>query len=156
MSEELKTPDSDAPLNPPSIMSLDSAELAQNQGRTIRLSEPGADPTMVRIPARLRKLKEIGENTELLGIGYVYKGSILVSIDGCSVVEKDLIGAIEECDEPEAKAALANAYASVLRSKAMAIKATGEIISSQGKDRKARKTFAKGEKIGPLLEAKSA
>jgi hypothetical protein len=132
-----------------------SANGAEGPKENIKVA---ADLGMIRIPRELLRLKEIGENSDLIGAApLIYKGAALVSLENAQKIKQNLQTAILKEEDSIAKSALASAYASVMKSEASYIKAVTEAIPVHAKrQEKGRRALPKGATIGPAIDVKSA
>lgn len=147
-----KPQNGDLPVNPPSL----AADAAAKNGRTIRLTEPANELGVITLPAGIRKLQRLGISAKTVGLAEVSHGSMLVTYEGLQDVKDKVIDTLRECQDAESVAMLANAFASLVKAEAAFNKSFGGLPSTEGKDRRGRRTFAKGQLMGPPIDVKAS
>lgn len=141
------------PLNPPSIV----ADGAAKNGRTIRLTEPDANELgLIRLPPGVRKLQQLGITAKTVGLAEVGHGSALITYEGLQDVKDKVVATLRECEDAESVAMLANAFASLVKAEASFNKSLGGLPSTNEKGQRGRRTFAKGQMMGPPIDVKPA
>lgn len=146
-------PQSEPPLNQPSLIADDAAK----NGRTIRLTDPEVNERgLIRLTPGVRKLQQIGISAKTVGLTEVGHGSALITYEGLQDVKDKVVKAIRNCEDPELIAILANAYASLVKSEAAFNKSFGGLPSTDEKNRRSRRTFAKGAMMGPPIDVKAS
>lgn len=107
----------------------------------------------------LRELYEFGILAENIGLLKLANGAVFATVEGCYKFEKAILARLEEVSERsdfEATATLANAYASIAKSKAATFKSVGSLQMAPPSERRGRKSFAKGAALGPIMDVKAA
>lgn len=150
----------------------DSAPSA-NGHKLTNLDDVAREGTLVRLPASIRKLQTLGINVRAAGLSEIKTGSLLVTLEGAGEIEKALSKTIkdlaqrpfnetDETDEDgnpvgatagQSLALCANAYANIMKGKAACVKVLGEIAAGE-RQTKGRRSFAKGQQIGPIVDVK--
>lgn len=159
MNEDSKTPEQNEPQKPHSNASSNGANGAVHAPSLTEdeLIKKMVQSSLVPIPAKFRELQQMAVNSDLvLGIVNIFRGSALVTIEVSVQIKKDLSLAIRSTEDPKVKAMLATALAALISSEATAAKVNLADVQTGGKERKGRPSFAKGEKIGPIIDAKRA
>lgn len=131
------------PVNKP-VTWHDSKKIAAEMGLI-----PVSRPTLMR-------LAQLGIDAEGIGISKVTTGSILCSFEGICEVQEKLLSVIADVPDSESISTAANAYASLIRAQAALIKSGGASTITAEKPKSGRRSFAKGEKIGPVVDVKAA
>lgn len=107
---------------------------------------PSAEATLglVKISsASLEVIQQNGITAETIGLGRAGSGAMLVTLQVCQDVKVDLAKAILNAADYEAKSALSNALANIIKSETSSIKVTGDIPNGQTQGSKRRgKSFA--------------
>jgi hypothetical protein len=135
--------------------SVNGSEMALSQSESAPVVE---NPTqqaarigLIRIPAKLIRWKNIAESVDVTGAGpLIHKGAMLMSLEQASDLRDDLKKAIEAEKESIPKAALAGAYAAVMKAEAAYVKAVNDAMPAARRQDKPRRGFAKGAPMGPI------
>lgn len=156
------------------ISPADSAPSANGHALT-NLDDVARESNLVRLPANIRRLQNLGINVRAAGLSEIKTGSILVTLEGAGEIEKALSKAIKDlakrplddtdetdddgnpigCTAGESLAMCANAFASIMKGKAALLKVASEISAGE-RQTKGRRSFAKGQQIGPVVDVKPA
>lgn len=103
----------------------------------------------------IRELQTRGIEAETVGLQRMANGAALVTLETTQAVKARILEQIQENDDPEASAALANAMANIIKAEAALIKALGGVTATGEKPQRNRKSFAAVAPGGPI-EVQSA
>lgn len=123
-------------------------------GKKISLPRDAFDPESMGMAKVQREavvtLQQFAIEAETIGIAKITTGQILASYAGINEVQAKVRQVLDECEDAESVSMLANAYASLEKSKASVMKNSGISAGAGDKPRSGRKSFARG----PVVDVK--
>jgi len=103
----------------------------------------------------LMQLSQLGIDADGIGVARVAQGWMLVSYEGLAEVMEAVREKIRDTPDVEGAAALANCYSGLVKAGA-AVTKSNTSASAPTEKPKGRKSWAKGENLGPTVDVKAA